>query len=96
MGEDRALVEPFLDEQGSCCGRPPRDHRQTLDAILWITRTGAPWRDLPLQLGKWNSAHRRFRRWAGSGLRFWKLTAPDRGVSRPNRPCVEEVVHPRH
>jgi transposase len=39
-----------------------------LDAIFWITRTGAPWRDLPDALGNWNSVHRQFRRWTASGL----------------------------
>jgi transposase len=39
-----------------------------LDAIFWIARTGAPWRDLPAELGNWNSVHRQFRRWTASGL----------------------------
>ncbi len=49
----------------------PRDHRRNLDAILWMARTGAPWRDLPLEFGNWNSVHRQFRRWTASGL--WDL-----------------------
>jgi transposase len=39
-----------------------------LDAIFWIARTGAPWRDLPVELGNWNSVFRQFRRWTASGL----------------------------
>jgi transposase len=39
-----------------------------LDAIFWIARTGAPWRDLPAELGNWNSVFRQFRRWTASGL----------------------------
>ena len=36
--------------------------------MIWITRTGAPWRDLPKEFGNWNTVHRRFRRWAQSGV----------------------------
>ena len=35
-----------------------------VDAVLWIARTGAPWRDLPEEFGHWNSVFQRFRRWA--------------------------------
>ena len=66
-----AFFEPFVIERGPLRGRPPRDHRRTLDAIFWIARTGAPWRDLPEELGNWNSAHRQYRRWTASGL--WDL-----------------------
>ena len=52
-------------------GRPPGDHRRTLDAVFWIARTGAPWRDLPNELGNSNSVHKQFRRWTTSGL--WDL-----------------------
>ena len=66
-----ALFAPFVIERGPLRGRPPRDHRRTLNAIFWIARTGAPWRDLPEELGNWNSAHRQYRRWTASGL--WDL-----------------------
>jgi transposase len=36
--------------------------------MVWITRTGAPWRDLPREFGNWNTVHRRFRRWVQSGV----------------------------
>ncbi len=65
--EEWAIFAPFL-ERSAQGGRPPKDHRRTLDGIFWIARTGAPWRDLPEELGNWNSVHRQFRRWATSGL----------------------------
>lgn len=66
--EEWAVFEPFLTEKSPQGGRPPKDHRRVLDGILWIARTGAPWRDLPEELGNWNSVHRQFRRWTASGL----------------------------
>ena len=43
------------------------DNRRFIDAVLWIAKTGAPWRDLPERLGRWNSVWRRFDRWARKG-----------------------------
>jgi len=39
-----------------------------LDAVLWIARTGAPWRDLPERFGPWNSVFKRFDRWSKTGV----------------------------
>lgn len=47
---------------------PKSDTRLFVDAVLWIDRTGSPWRDLPDRFGKWNTAFRRFRRWAEAGV----------------------------
>jgi transposase len=66
-----AFFEPFVVASGPLSGRPASDHRRTLDGIFWVTRTGAPWRDLPEELGKWNTVYRQFRRWSLSGL--WDL-----------------------
>jgi transposase len=49
-------------------GGPEADNRRFLDAVLWVARTGAPWRDLPERLGHWNSQWRRFDRWAKAGV----------------------------
>ena len=43
------------------------DNRLSVDAVLWVAKTGAPWRDLPERLGKWNSVWKRFDRWARKG-----------------------------
>ena len=42
--------------------------RLRIEAILWILRTGAPWRDLPAGFGRWKSVYDRFRAWTGTGL----------------------------
>jgi transposase len=49
-------------------GASGRDNRLFVDAVLWVARTGAPWRDLPAELGNWNSTWRRFDRWARAGV----------------------------
>jgi transposase len=72
MADDEwAIFAPFLTTPSSQGGRPPKHHRRTLDGILWIARTGAPWRDLPAEFGNWNSVWRQFRRWCESGI--WDL-----------------------
>ena len=63
-----AFFEPFLKAVRQPNGRKPVDHRLVLDGIFWITRTGAPWRDLPEEFGKWSSVYRQFRRWTLAGL----------------------------
>lgn len=50
-------------------GRPAtRNNRQIIDALVWILRTGAPWRDWPDEFGPWQSVYTRFRRWKTRGI----------------------------
>ena len=58
-----AKVEPHCLGKPGDPGRTGRDNRLFLEAVLWIARTGSPWRDLPPLFGKWNSVFRRFRDW---------------------------------
>lgn len=61
--------EIITDEFGEAkpTGRPPVDRRMVLDGILWIMRTGSPWRDLPDEFGAWQTAWRLFDQWNGDG-----------------------------
>ncbi len=59
-------LEPLLPKHHT--GRPAKDHRVIINAILWLARTGAPWRDLPECFGPWQSVATRFYRWTRSGL----------------------------
>jgi len=63
--EQWRLVKPLLPTQKR--GGKWNDHRVTFDGILWILRTGAPWRDLPERYGKWGSVYHRFNRWRNDG-----------------------------
>ena len=49
-------------------GRPWSDPRLVLNGVLWILRTGAPWKDLPPRYGPYQTAHRRFQNWVRSGV----------------------------
>ena len=49
-------------------GSSGRDNRMFVEAVLWIVRTGSPWRDLPEIFGSWNSVFRRFSRWSSKGV----------------------------
>lgn len=63
-----AALESLLPPQRSRTGRPAKDHRTVLNAILWRLTTGAPWRDLPERYGPWQSVYTRFRRWQQAGV----------------------------
>jgi len=62
------LLDPHLPGRAGAWGGNARDNRQFINAVFWILRTGAPWRDLPLDLGGWANTHRRFIRWRDKGI----------------------------
>lgn len=63
--EQWAKLEPLLPVGG--IGRPWHDHRRVLDGILWVLRSGAPWRDVPERYGKFRSLQARFTKWRQDG-----------------------------
>ena len=76
MDEDRFVISeelwekiaPILPGKAGDPGVTGRNNRLFLEAVFWRVRTGAPWRDLPIGFGKWNTVFKRFRRWAKAGV----------------------------
>ena len=64
----RPLLPPERAAKGSKGGRPAEDHRRVLNGLLWLDRTGAPWRDIPERYGKWSTLSSRFYRWRAQGI----------------------------
>lgn len=62
------LLEPHLPGRLGQWGGRAKDNRLFMNAVFWILRTGAPWRDLPPDYGSWNNTHRRFCRWRDKGV----------------------------
>ena len=62
------ILEPLLPGHKGHVGRPASDNRLFINAVFWILRTGAPWRDLPPDYGDWKNVHRRFCRWRDKGV----------------------------
>jgi putative transposase len=61
-------IAPFVSGKAGDPGRHGVDNRLFVESVLWLARTGAPWRDLPEAFGPWNSVFRRFSRWAKRGV----------------------------
>ena len=62
------LVEPHTIGNKGTWGGNAKDTRLFINAVFWILRTGAPWRDLPPDYGSWNTVQRRFCRWRDKGI----------------------------
>jgi transposase len=75
-------IEPSMPP---CKGRPGGACRAFFDALLWMARTGSPWRDLPERLGAWNVVCQRYAYWCRKG-HFERLF---QGVQQPD---MEEVM----
>ena len=82
MNADRTLLtdkmwaelSPLLPGQAGQCGVTAKDTRGFVEAVLWLGRTGVPWRDLPPHLGHWHRVYVRFGRWRDKGV-WEKATA---------------------
>jgi putative transposase len=66
-----ADIAKILAEIKSKAGRPPaQSDRMFIEAVLYVARTGIPWRDMPEEFGQWDAVYNRFRRWEGRSI--WK------------------------
>jgi transposase len=90
--EQWALLQPLLPVE--CTGRPGRpwvSHRRVVNAILWRTRTGAPWRDLPAEYGSWKTVYGRHRTWSADGTWEEALRGLQRGSDGDDAEWVVSV-----
>ena len=66
--EQWAQIEPLLPGRKGDPGRSGKNNRLFVDAVVWLAKTGAPWRDLPERFGDWNSVFQRYNRWCKRGV----------------------------
>jgi putative transposase len=67
-----ARMAPLVIGRPDQKGSTGRDNRMFVEGVLWIVRTGSPWRDLPDAFDDWNSVFRRFNRWSQKGV-WWRI-----------------------
>ena len=72
-------IESMLPGRKGHVGVTAKNNRIFIDGVLWIFKTGAPWRDLPERYGYWKNVHRRFSRWATVGIfeKIFKILSED-------------------
>ena len=80
-----AKMEPHCLGKATDPGRSGNDNRLFIEAVLWVARTGSPWRDLPAQFGNWSTAFRRFSDWRKADV-FMKLFEPVPTIRTWNTP----------
>lgn len=79
-----------------CTGRPPKlSNQQAFNAILWILKSGAAWRDLPERYGSWKTVYSRFRVWADAGLfeKLFRQLIDDPGLENVSLDSTSIRVH---
>jgi transposase len=85
---DRASIASKKDDPG----RTAKDNRLFVNAVLWIARTGAPWRDLPERFGPWGTVSKRFNRWCKRGVWGRVLEALDGDAELSNLVLDSTIV----
>ena len=84
-------LKPLLPPEKPHTGHPNNEHRTVLNGILWVLRTGAPWRDLPERYGKWSTVYSRFRRWKLAGI--WERILSQVQSLADERGAVDWEIH---
>ena len=80
-------------------GQPPQlPDRMFFEAVLYLARTGIPWRDLPSEFGRWDAVSNRFRRWVTSGSlrRLFELLTADPPLGERRRLLIDSTIVRAH
>lgn len=83
------------NRQGPAPKLPDRDF---FEALLYLARTGVPWRDLPAEFGNWDAVYARFRRWVASGAlrRLFELLTADPTFGEVRRVLIDSTIVRAH
>src|SRR3546814_3913470 len=79
-------IEPHLPGKAGDPGRTGRDNRLFVEAVLWLARSGAHWRVLPKEFGRWHTVYQRFNRWCRNGV--WERLLDRKSTRRVGKECV--------
>lgn len=95
-----AALGPLVDRakrnrQGQ---KPGLSDRLFFEALLYLARTGVPWRDLPGDFGAWDAVYNRFRRWVASGslAALFELLTADPRLGEVRRVLIDSTTVRAH
>lgn len=90
-----ARIEFLLPGKPTDPGRTAADNRLFVEAVLWVTRTGIPWRDLPSEFGRWDRTYMRFSRWRKNGV-WQRLTHALAGEADLQKLFIDSTIVRAH
>jgi putative transposase len=95
-----SLMEPLVEQaKRYTCGQPPvLPERMFFEAVLYLARTGIPWRDLPSEFGAWDAVYNRLRRWISSGslAKLFELLTDNPAFEDVTRVLVDSTIVRAH
>ena len=88
-------IKDTLPPENTGEGRPSRPNRVMLNGMLWIGKTGAPWRDLPERFGPWETVYSRFRLWSKNDvfLKMFEFLSSDADMQESSLDSTSCKVH---
>lgn len=94
------VLEPVIEraKRNRCGKKPVLPERLFFEALLYLARTGVPWRDLPGEFGAWDAVYNRFRRWVASGslARLFELLTDDPQWGEVRRLLIDSTIVRAH
>jgi putative transposase len=95
-----SVLEPAVEraKRNRCGQKPVLTERMFFEALLYLARTGVPWRDLPGDFGAWDAVYNRFRRWVRSGsmTRLFELLTADPQLGEIRRVLIDSTIVRAH